>query len=326
MSGDVEESVLKQIESFIFRLSEITQTVDDFLRDEDKSHVRWIEKKRETAVVVSLIDVGSALRDLLFSQVKSTVLTSATLTVDNRFDFIKQRLCLDEAEINVIVKSPFQYDKQMAVIIPSDMVAPDLPGYLPALSSCVLKILKNTGGKAFVLFTSYKTLNEVYDRIGGELKQEGLFVFKQGSGSRMNLLNDFKKNIHSVLFGTESFWEGVDAPGDTLECVIITKLPFKVPTEPVFKARMERIRLEGGKPFMDYNLPLAVIKFKQGIGRLIRKKTDRGLVAILDKRVLVKRYGNIFLNSIPGGNIFSESLEDMLQKTDGYISNNSLTK
>jgi ATP-dependent DNA helicase DinG len=276
ITGEVEESALKQIESFIFRLVEITQTVDDFLNDEDKSHVRWIEKKRETAVVVSLIDVGAALQDLLFSQVKSTVLTSATLTVDNRFDFIKRRLCLAEAEISVIVKSPFHYDEQMAVIIPSDMVEPDLPGYLPALSRFVLKILKNTGGKAFVLFTSYRTLNEVYDRIGDELKQTGLFVFKQGNDSRMNLLNDFKKNIHSVLFGTESFWEGVDAPGDTLECVIITKLPFKVPTEPVFKARMEQVSLEGGNPFMDYNLPLAVIKFKQGIGRLIRKKYRPG--------------------------------------------------
>ncbi len=324
--GDAEESVLKQIESFIFRLVEITQTVDDFLSDEDKNHVRWIEKKRETAVVVSLIDVGAALQELLFSQVKSAVLTSATLTVDNRFDFIKRRLCLHEAEISVIVKSPFHYDEQMVAIIPSDMVEPDLPDYLPVLSNCVLKILKNTGGKAFVLFTSYRTLNEVFDRIGDELKRTGLFVFKQGNDSRMNLLNDFKKNIHSILFGTESFWEGVDAPGDTLECVIITKLPFKVPTEPVVKARMERIRLEGGNPFMDYSLPLAVIKFKQGIGRLIRKNTDRGLIAILDKRVLVKRYGNIFLNSIPGGNISRGSLEDVLQKTDGYISNNSLTK
>jgi ATP-dependent DNA helicase DinG len=326
LSGEAEESVLKQIDSFTFRLIEITQTVDAFLNDEDKNYVRWIEKKREIAVMVSLIDVGEALQEMLFSRVKSSVLTSATLAVNNDFDFIKRRLRLTNAEFSVVVESPFRYEEQMAVIIPSDMLEPDLPGYVPALSRSVLKILNSTGGKAFVLFTSYKTLNEVYSRVNEDLRQAGLFVFKQGDGSRMNLLNDFKNNTHSVLFGTESFWEGVDAPGDTLECVIITKLPFKVPTEPVIKARMERIRMEGGNPFTDYSLPLAVIKFKQGIGRLIRKSTDRGLIAVLDKRVLVKRYGNIFLNSIPGGNISKGILEELLQETNDYISNNSLTK
>jgi ATP-dependent DNA helicase DinG len=326
MSQDAEESVLKQIDSFTYRLIDVTHTVDAFLNDEDKSYVRWIEKKRDTALMVSLIDVGEALQELLFSRVKSTVLTSATLTVDGKFDFIKRRLRLNNEVFNVIVESPFNYNEQMAVIIPSDMVEPDLPGYVHALSISVGKILDSTGGKAFVLFTSYKTLNDVYESISEELRKSGLFVFKQGDGSRMNLLKEFKINTRSVLFGTESFWEGVDAPGDTLECVIITKLPFKVPTDPVVKARMERVRMEGGNPFMDYSLPLAVIKLKQGVGRLIRKRTDRGIIAVLDKRVLVKRYGRVFINSIPGGNIYGGMLEETLQKTKGYVSNNSLTK
>ena len=135
------------------------------------------------------------------------------------------------------------------------------------------------------------------------------------------MLNNFKLNIHSILFGTESFWEGVDAPGETLECVIITKLPFKVPTEPVIRARLEEIRARGGNPFLEYSLPLAVIKMKQGIGRLIRKKTDMGIVVILDNRLIYKSYGSVFINSLPGGGIFSGNLADVLENVDRFVSN-----
>jgi len=166
----------------------------------------------------------------------------------------------------------------------------------------------------------------VYEGIKDALDKKGFVLFKQGNDARSNLLKNFKLNIHSILFGTESFWEGVDAPGETLECVVITKLPFKVPTEPVMKARLERIRENGGNPFLEYSLPLAVIKMKQGIGRLIRKKTDNGVVVILDQRILRKSYGTIFINSIPGGNVFSGRLVDVLEKTDRFLSNNSLTK
>lgn len=326
ITGSMDERVLRQIDGFILRLTEIIQTVDIFLNEEDSSYVRWIEKKRETALVVSLIDVGSALNKLIVEKTDSAVFTSATLTVNGKFDFLRRRLSLNNTEISVIISSPFNYDEQMAVLIPSDVAGPAHPDYTSSLEASILRTLKKTGGKAFVLFTSYKALNEVYGRIKNKLEETGLFIFKQGSDSRGNLLIDFKNNVHSVLFGTESFWQGVDAPGETLECVIMTKLPFKVPTEPVTRARIDQIRAGGGNPFMEYLLPLAVIKMKQGIGRLIRKKTDKGIIVILDTRILMKSYGTVFINSIPGGNISSGSLDELLEKTDMFISNNSLTK
>jgi ATP-dependent DNA helicase DinG len=185
--------------------------------------------------------------------------------------------------------------------------------------------LEKTNGKAFVLFTSYRMLNTVHEGVKKHLEKRGLVLFKQGSDLRKNLFQNFKMNIHSVLFGTVSFWEGVDAPGETLECVIITKLPFKVPTEPVVRARVERIQKTGGNPFVEYILPLAVIKMKQGIGRLIRKKTDTGIVVILDSRVLKRNYGQVFINSLPGGRVLVGELSELLDQTDRYLSNNSLT-
>ena len=228
--------------------------------------------------------------------------------------------------MEVKINSPFHYEEQMVILIPTDVLGPEHPGYSNNLGENILKIVEKTNGKAFVLFTSYKILNGVYEGIKDALDKKGFVLFKQGNDARSNLLKNFKLNIYSILFGTESFWEGVDAPGETLECVVITKLPFKVPTEPVMKARLERIRENGGNPFLEYSLPLAVIKMKQGIGRLIRKKTDNGVVVILDQRILRKSYGTIFINSIPGGNVFSGRLVEVLEKTDRFLSNNSLTK
>ena len=326
LAGKGDERVQKQIEGFISRIAEIVQTLDIFLNNEDRGYVRWLEKKRETGIVISLIDVGSTLYEHIFKRLKSGILTSATLTVDNKFNFIKKRLSLNNAVIEIKINSPFHYEEQMVILIPTDVPGPEHPGYSNNLGENILKIVEKTNGKAFVLFTSYKILNGVYEGIKDALDKKGFVLFKQGNDARSNLLKNFKLNIHSILFGTESFWEGVDAPGETLECVVITKLPFKVPTEPVMKARLERIRENGGNPFLEYSLPLAVIKMKQGIGRLIRKKTDNGVVVILDQRILRKSYGTIFINSIPGGNVFSGRLVDVLEKTNRFLSNNSLTK
>lgn len=319
--GDYEIE-MRQVEGFTSRLLDIIQTIDIFLNDEDRNYVRWIEKKKEPSVMVSLIDVGSALYDLIFKDIKSSVLTSATLTVDGRFDFLKKRLALPNPEIEARVESPFNYDEQMAVIIPEDTVEPENPEYYINLGESVLKIIKKTGGKAFVLFTSYKTLDTVYDQIRDEISELGLITYKQGMGSRKNLLLNFTENINSILFGTESFWEGVDAPGETLECVIITKLPFKVPTEPIVRARLNEIKERGGNSFLEYTLPLAVIKLRQGIGRLIRKKTDHGIIVILDKRILLKSYGSIFLRSIPCGKIYTGRLYQILERAKPFLSNN----
>lgn len=278
------------------------------------------------AIMVSPIDVGSMLEELLFQKIKSSVLTSATLTVNRSFHFIKERLSLKCPTIEARIESPFDYETQMGIIIPSDTPETGLPDYCRKLGEAVSTIVQKTHGRAFVLFTSYRTLNEVYERIEEELSKAGLLLLKQGSDSRKRLLQTFKANIGSTLFATESFWQGVDVPGQTLECVIITKLPFKVPTEPVTRARMELISQKGGNPFWDYSLPLAVIKMKQGIGRLIRKKTDHGIVAILDKRVLLKSYGSVFLSSLPGGGVYTGGLEEVLKRARRFLPNNNLTK
>ena len=283
-------------------------------------YARWLEKRKDAALVVSLVDVGAMLKNLLFKRAKSTVLTSATLAVGGNFRFIRSRLTLDGEADEAVLPSPFQYDRQMGILIPNDMVGPDHPGYVPAMASGVVQVLKKTQGKAFVLFTSYRTLNEVFEMAKGELSSAGFVTFKQGSDSRMILLDRFKRDIHSILFGTESFWEGVDVPGEALECVIITKLPFRVPTEPVEKERLERIKEMGGDPFLEYSLPQAVMKMKQGMGRLIRNRTDRGIVVILDKRIRTKRYGEAFIEAMPGGRLLEGPLARILEESGEYLS------
>jgi ATP-dependent DNA helicase DinG len=318
-----EEKAVKQLGGFCARIGDILRTVDLFLSETDRDYARWMEKRREAAVSVALVEIGPTLREILFARVKTAVFTSATLTVAGSFDFLKTRLSLersaDRETREVVIPSPFDYGRQMAVLLPSDIVEPDHPGFGDALSMSAVKILNKTRGKAFVLFTSYRTLNEVFDRVKPALDGAGFLVFRQGSESRRSLLDRFKGDIHSILFGTESFWEGVDVPGEALECVIITKLPFKVPTEPIVKARLERVRENGGDPFLDYSLPSAVMKLKQGAGRLIRNRSDRGIVVILDRRVQTRRYGRVFLDSIQGGTRLTGTLDEILSRCDGFL-------
>jgi ATP-dependent DNA helicase DinG len=318
-----EEKAVKQLGGFCVRIGEILKTVDLFLSETDRDYARWMEKRREAAVSVALVEIGPTLREILFSRVKTAVLTSATLTVAGSFDFLKTRLSLersaDKETREVVIPSPFDYGRQMAVLLPTDIVDPEHPGYGEALSRSAVKILKKTGGKAFVLFTSYRIMNEVFDRVKPELDTAGFLVFRQGSESRRTLLDRFKSDIHSILFGTESFWEGVDVPGEALECVIITKLPFKVPTEPIVRARLERVRVNGGDPFLDYSLPSAVMKLKQGAGRLIRNRNDRGIVVILDRRVQTRRYGRVFLDSLQGGTRLTGVLDEILSMCGGFL-------
>jgi ATP-dependent DNA helicase DinG len=325
MEDGVEERTKKQLDGFISRIHEIAHTIDIFFGDDTGEYIRWIEKRKETAIVVSLVDVGRMLEEHIFKRLKSGVFTSATLTVNNTFDFIQKRLCLHRVVQKERIRSSFDYEEQMAVLLPSDIPGPEAPGYEEMVIEGITKVVEKTNGKAFVLFTSYRMLNKVYEGVKAILEKRGIVLFKQGSDLRKNLFQNFKTNIHSVLFGTVSFWEGVDAPGETLECVIITKLPFKVPTEPIVRARVERIQKSGGNPFYEYILPLAVIKLKQGIGRLIRKKTDTGIAVILDSRVIKRNYGQVFINSLPGGRVFVGELTELLSQTDRYLSNNSLT-
>ncbi|MBN2325197.1 MAG: DEAD/DEAH box helicase family protein [Spirochaetes bacterium] len=290
----------KQIEGFVSRILEYTEILDTFLEDNDQEWVRWLEGggKEGCGINVAPVDVGDMLHKVVFSRVKSAVLTSATLTVDGSFDFLKHRLSLPDSVGERCIASPFDWDRQVRVLVPVDTPRPDEPGYEEEMSGYIRDILERTGGKAFVLFTSHRMLKEISDRLKQPLASLGITVYTQGEDSRRNLLERFKRHTSSVLFGTESFWEGVDAPGETLECVIIVKLPFRVPTEPVVRARLKRIEAEGKNSFYEYTLPLAVIKLRQGVGRLIRNTTDRGVVAVMDRRVLSKSYGRVFLRSL----------------------------
>ncbi len=314
------ERYVRQVEGLTGRLIETTEAIDKFLGENDETWVRWIQKKREAGIVVALVEVGDVLNELLFSRMKSLVLTSATLTVDDRFDFIKSRLHIGDSAQSVILESSFDYDRQMVVLIPQNGPGPNQPRYIESLACSITSVLRKTHGKAFVLFTSYTILNRVFDLVKNALSAEGFVLFRQGDETRSRLMERFRGDIHSVLFGTESFWEGVDAPGETLECVIITKLPFKVPTEPIIRARIEKIKQRGGNPFLEYYVPLAVIKMKQGIGRLIRNRSDRGIIVILDNRLLVKSYGSLFLHSIPTVNIHRGALKAMLEDAESFLS------
>jgi len=198
-----------------------------------------------------------------------------------------------------LLHSPFNFQKQSLLLVPSLMPPPNHSTYARAASEEILKAIKASHGNTFVLFTSYSLMRECFQILEPQLKALRFPVVKQGDDQRQALLHFFRKTERSVLFGTDSFWEGVDVSGEALRCVILVKLPFRVPSEPIFQARSELITKHGGDPFMEYALPGAVVKFKQGFGRLIRHQHDRGVVVVLDSRLMKKGYGKIFLRSLP---------------------------
>lgn len=274
----------------------------------EEGFCRWFEsKKTAKGLVVKLcsspLEVAESLKKAVFDKFKTVVVTSATLAVGERFDYLKKRTGLNlvyQARVKeLLLASPFDYQRQTLVGIPTDIPEPVASGFEPVLNSHLLQALSISQGKAFVLFTSYSLLSRTFNRVAEPLKKAGLTPMRQGEINRHLLLSQFKKGQNAVLFGTDSFWEGVDVKGKALEQVIITRLPFRVPTEPILEARAEHIAASGGDPFMEYTVPQAVIKFKQGFGRLIRSREDRGAVLILDSRVLSKNYGKSFLRSLP---------------------------
>jgi ATP-dependent DNA helicase DinG len=226
-------------------------------------------------------------------------MTSATLSVDGRLDYFQHRMGA-EAVPGIILDSPFDHSSQMKLCIARGIPEPDTPGFEKTLPRWIMKSIERSGGKALVLFTSTALMRSVAAALDMELRQAGISLLVQGSDQpRHALLAEFKRDIHSVLFGLDSFWMGVDVPGEALEHVIITRLPFAVPNHPLIEARLESIAHRGGNSFMEYTLPEAVLKFRQGAGRLLRSRRDKGLVTILDSRILTKRYGKIFLSSLP---------------------------
>ena len=241
------------------------------------------------------IEVGQILRECLWSKLETSVLTSATLAVGGGFDYIRQRLGLDHAR-DAIVASHFDYESQAILYVPPDLPDPRTPEFAAEAAALVRRLLQITRGRAFVLFTSFKQMNEIYERLLGQLEFP---MLKQGDAPKSALLEQFRLTPNAVLFGTSSFWQGVDVQGEQLSAVIIDRLPFAVPSDPVVAARVKAIDAGGGNAFFEYQVPSAVITLKQGFGRLIRSLHDRGLLALFDNRILKKQYGRVFVESLP---------------------------
>jgi ATP-dependent DNA helicase DinG len=243
----------------------------------------------------SPIDVSTVIREVLLDPMRATVLTSATLTVDGTFDYLRDRLGITDPQ-EVRLTSEFDFSRQAILYLPPRMPDPRQPEFITAAGREVIEILKRTRGRAFVLFTSYATLRAVQALAEMALDFP---MFTQGTAPRSQLLNQFRETPHSVLFATSSFWQGVDVVGDALSCVIVDKLPFASPSDPITSARIDAIRARGGEPFSEYQVPLAILALQQGLGRLIRHRRDRGVLAVLDPRLRTKGYGRRFLASLP---------------------------
>lgn len=286
------------------RVANLRSELEFLLESTSGNMVYWLERRvsgglqkqsRTTFLQATPIDVSGLLDDQLFQSYPTVVLTSATLTVQGSFEHIRRRLGMQDAR-ELVVPSHFRYPEQALLYLPPEMPDPRAPEFQEVAAKCIQQVLGITKGRAFCLFTSYSQMRDLYERLLPVLDYP---ILLHGTAPRNTLLEQFRTTPNAVLFGTASFWQGVDVQGEALSCVIIDKLPFAVPNDPVVAARMRAIEEAGGKPFFDYQVPSAVITLKQGFGRLIRSLEDRGVLVLLDPRIRQKRYGQAFLESLP---------------------------
>ena len=309
------------------RLETLAAFCSNFIRyDENPDKVFWIDKGKFINYYQTPLDMSTLLHKGIFEAFSTVVCTSATLGIASNFSFWMRRtgILFEDKEriLQGIFESPFPYKKNTIFAVPTDAVPADDFNFQSYVEDVLPRLIKASDGRTLVLFTSYESLKSAFEACFSALSKAGINLYKQGDDDRFRLLEKFKNDTSSVLFGTYSFWEGVDVPGESLSHVIIVKLPFGVPTDPVFSARSDAIGKRGGNSFMELSVPDAVIKFRQGFGRLMRKSTDRGSVTVLDKRLITKRYGSIFINSIPQSNICVETLSTICSKISYLLDTN----
>ena len=292
------EGTIQDCTGYLNRLRAVTDQLDGAIVDPEGKSIYWASlSSRDDRVTIHAapLHVGNLVEKHLFHTKESVILTSATLSTDGHFDFVRERLQARDAD-ELTVGSPFDYEQSTLLYIPVDIPEPNEPYYQKTLCDTLLHLCRATQGRALVLFTSYSHLRNTAHAIDRPLADDGIIVYQQGAGtSRVQLLENFRTTPRSVLMGTRSFWEGVDVVGEALSVLVITRLPFQVPDDPIFSARSETF----DDPFGEYAVPETILRFRQGFGRLIRTKSDRGVVVVLDKRVLTKSYGPMFLNSLP---------------------------
>ena len=325
-----DDTLVVELRIQVRRLLQVADICQRFLRLEELGEeIFWIERRKSfrgepyVRFVTTPLDVAPMMKRAVYGPYGTVVFTSATLTVGGSFAYWKRRVGIDrlrqDDQCEGRFPSPFDYAANVFLGVPAEAPEPDQEGYRAFVAAFLQRALAISEGRALVLFTSYALLEETCGAIAPELNRLGIPLLRQGEDERSRLLARFRETISSVLLATDSFWEGVDAPGRALEVLVMTRLPFRVPSDPVMAARMEAVEREGGNPFVELSLPDAIIRLRQGFGRLIRRQDDRGAVLILDSRLVRRRYGALFLESLPPARRVVSSEKGVLDALEDFI-------